>query len=68
MKPKNISKSAKEIRSMIDAAIDTGKISRDDYDKIINLTTEDNVIDEQERVILAHLNDLIYSKDIKITK
>lgn len=66
MRKDKVSKSAQKIRKMIDKAIENGKISRDDYDKIMHLATEDNDIDNQEKVLLTQLNEMIFNKEIKI--
>ena len=51
---------------MIDAAVKTGKITRSDYDKITHIASEDLHIDAHEKVLLAHLHDLLEDKTIKI--
>lgn len=66
MRKYRVSKSAQEIRKLIDKAIKKGEITKNDYDKITHLASEDNEIDNQERVLLAHLNDMIFNKEIKI--
>lgn len=63
---RNISKSAKQIRKIIDEAMDSGTISKDNYDKVIHIASEDYIIDAHEKILLSNLNDLIFSKDIKI--
>jgi hypothetical protein len=63
---KNVSPSAQEIRELLDEAIKSGEITRNGYDKIVHIATADNVIDSQEKVLLAQLNDLLENKDIKI--
>lgn len=66
MRKYRVSKSAQEIRKLVDKAIKNGEITKDDYDKITHIASEDNEIDNQERVLLAHLNDMIFNKEIKI--
>lgn len=68
MLQKNISKSAQEIRKMIDKAINSHEITRNDYNKIINIATEDSVIDSQEKILLAQLNDMLEDNTIKFVK
>jgi len=68
MKKDKISKSSQKIRKIIDKAIKDGKITLDDYDKIIHIATEDDNIDNQESILIKYLNELIYNKEIKIKK
>ena len=63
-----ISESSETIREMIDKAIEKHEITKAEYDKILHLATDDSHIDPQERVLLSNLNELIYSKDIKIVE
>ncbi len=63
---KNISESAQKIRELLDEAIHSGEITRAGYDRIVHLATEDNIIDSQENILLAQLNNLLEDKDIKI--
>lgn len=63
---KKVSNSAVQIRTLIDEAIKTGKITRTKYDTITHLATEDNHIDPQEKVLLANLHQLLEDEVIKI--
>lgn len=63
-----VSESSETIREMIDRAIEKHEITKAEYDKILHLATDDSHIDPQERVLLSNLNELIYSKDIKIVE
>ena len=63
-----ISQSSETIREMIDKAIAKHEITKAEYDRILHLATDDSHIDPQERVLLSNLNELIYSKDIKIVE
>ena len=63
-----ISESAKKIRAIIEKAIDSHKITREDYDKIINLATHDSVLDPHEKTLLNQLNDMIEDGTIKFVK
>ena len=63
-----VSGSSKTIREMIDKAIEKHEITKAEYDKILHLATDDSHIDPQEKVLLSNLNELIYSKDIKIVE
>jgi hypothetical protein len=68
MQNKKISKSAQEMRELIDKAIKSGTITRDEYDRITHIATEDSNIDPQEKILLANLHDLIEDKTILIVK
>jgi len=63
-----ISDSAIRLREMIEKAIEDHKITRDEYDKIINIATEDGVIDRHERALLSELQQMIEDKMIKWSK
>ena len=60
-----LSKSADKLRHMIEKAIDDHKITRDEYDQIIHLATEDGHIDSQEQALLSVLQDMIATKLVK---
>jgi hypothetical protein len=62
----NISKSANLLREMINKAIENQKLTRHEYDTIINLASEDGVVDEQERALLAQLHDMLDDRSLKI--
>ncbi|HBF89441.1 MAG TPA: hypothetical protein DDX39_12435 [Bacteroidales bacterium] len=63
-----ISESAKEIRKIIERAIETHKITHEENEKILMLATEDGFIDPQEKVLLAELNQMIQDRVIKFVK
>ena len=62
---KHISKSALKIRKLIEKAINEGHITREEYDSIIHIATEDNVIDKYEEALLKEFHQMIYDKTIK---
>lgn len=68
MLQKNISKSALKMRTQIEEAIKDGFISRDEYDSIIHIATEDGVIDKYEEALLKEFHQMIYDKTIKFKK
>jgi hypothetical protein len=69
MKLMTVSKSANKMKDFINNAIKNHTITRDEYDYIISIATEDNVIDNQEKAILSQLHDMIENKTIKfVTK
>lgn len=60
-----ISESAIRLRAMIEKAIEDHKITRDEYDKIIHIATEDGVIDRHEQALLSQLQQMIEDKDVR---
>lgn len=63
-----VSESSKKIRAILEKAIEAHQISRDDYDTILHLATDDAYVDPSERVLLRHLNEMIEDKSIKVVK
>ena len=61
-----LSESAQRLRDMIVKAIDDHKITRDEYDQIIHIATEDGYVDAQEKALLAELQNMIEDKSVKI--
>jgi transcriptional regulator CtsR len=61
-----ISEAARKLRKMIDKAIEDHKITRNEYEEIIHLATEDHVIDKHEQALLNSLQQMIEGKEIKI--
>ena len=57
-----ISNSASKLRVLIEKAIEDQKITHYEYDQIIHMATEDSQIDDQEKVLLATLHEMIESK------
>jgi tellurite resistance protein len=53
---------------MIEKAIEDHKITRDEYDKIINIATEDGYIDRHEQALLSELQQMIEDKQVKFGK
>ena len=60
-----VSDSSMRLREMIEKAIEDHKITRDEYDKIINIATEDGVIDRHEQALLSELHQMIENKEVK---
>ncbi len=60
-----LSSSADRLRKLIEKAIEDHKITRDEYDNIIHMATEDGQIDSQEQALLEELQDMIESKAVK---
>lgn len=63
-----LSESANRLRIMIEKAIEDHKITREEYEQIIDIATEDGHIDAQEKALLAELQDMIQSKSVKFVK
>jgi len=61
----NISESSIRLKEMIEKAIEDHKITHDEYDKIINIATEDGHIDPHEKALLRELQQMIESREVK---
>lgn len=61
-----LSAGAKNLREVIEKAIEDHKISKSEYDMIIHAATEDGHIDRQEQALLRELQEMIADKSIKI--
>jgi hypothetical protein len=60
------SESAQRLKEMIVKAIDDHRLTRDEYDEIIHLATEDGHIDPQERALLSELQDMIEDRSVRL--
>ena len=60
-----LSKSADQLRNMIEKAIEDHKITREEYEQIIQMATEDGHIDSQEQALLSVLRGMIETKMVK---
>jgi len=63
---KQINESSLRLREMIEAAIQNSKISRKEYDKVLNIATEDGFIDKDEQALLGELQQKIEEKVIRL--
>ena len=61
-----LSSSAERLKEAILKAIEDHKITRAEYDEIINIATEDGHIDPQEKALLAELQNMIEDKSVKL--
>jgi hypothetical protein len=61
----NISKSAGKLKELIIKAIDDHQLTREEYDTIIHLATEDGIIDKHEQILLEQLQDMIENRSVK---
>ena len=60
------SESANRLKKMIEKAIEDHKLTRDEYDQILHIATEDGMIDHQEQALLEQLQDMIDNKMVKV--
>ena len=63
-----VSKDSIRLREMIEKAIEDHKITREEYDKIIHIATEDGVIDRHEKALLNELCQMIEEKVVKFVR
>ena len=63
-----VSDSADKLRQMIEAAIDDHIITREEYDKIIHIATEDGHIDKHEQALLSQLQAMIEDGSVRFGK
>lgn len=61
-----LSEGAKNLRTIIEKAMEDHKISKSEYDKIIHAATDDNHVDRQELALLRELQEMIADKTIKL--
>jgi tellurite resistance protein len=61
-----LSESAGRLREMIELAIEDHEVTRAEYDKILNIATEDGHIDPQEQALLSQLQSMIENKEVKL--
>jgi len=60
-----LSKSADRLRLLIEKAIEDHKITREEYEQIIMMATEDGYVNSQEKALLQVLQDMIENKLVK---
>ncbi len=63
-----ISDSAKRLKDRIEKAIDDGIITPEEYDQIIHIASEDNVIDRHEQALLQQLQEMLADKSVRFGK
>jgi hypothetical protein len=64
----SLSREANSLRKLIEKAINDQQITRDEYEQIVHMATEDGYIDPQERELLRQLREMIEDKTIKLVK
>ena len=60
-----LSNSLIRLREMIEKAIEDHVITREEYDKIIHIATEDGHIDRHEQALLSELQQMIEDGMVK---
>jgi len=63
-----ISKDGQKLKELIHEAIEKHTITREEYDNMIHMATKDGHVDNQEKALLAELQDMIDSKLIRFVK
>lgn len=63
--PRKVSESSIRLKEMIEKAIEDHKITRDEYDQIINIATEDGHVDPDEQALLRELQQMIEDKMVR---
>jgi hypothetical protein len=61
-----LSDGAKKLRIIIEKAMDDHKISKAEYELIIQIATEDGQIDRQEQALMRELEQMIADKTVKL--
>jgi len=62
---KKPSDSAERLSEMIKTAIEDGKLSTKEHNKIMAIADEDGILDNQEKRLLAQLQDMLANGTIK---
>ena len=62
-----VSKDAIRLKELIIKAIADHKLTPDEYEQIISLATEDGLIDQQEKVLLQQLQEMIENKSVQLS-
>lgn len=63
-----VSESAGRLKKMIEKAIEDHQITRDEYDMILHIATEDGHVDKHEQLLLDQLQEMIGNKSVKVVK
>jgi hypothetical protein len=63
-----ISDDAGRLKKMIEKAIEDHQITREEYDNILHIATEDGHIDRHEHILLEQLQEMIENKMVKLVK
>ena len=60
-----VSESSIRLKEMIEKAIEDHKITRDEYNKILHIATDDGYIDRHEKALLSQLQQMIEDRLVK---
>lgn len=63
-----ISESAQRLKIRIEKAIDDGIITPEEYDQIIQIASEDQIIDVHEKALLQQLQEMLANKTVRFGK
>ena len=63
-----ISDSSMRLREKIEKAIEDEVITREEFDEIIHIATEDNMIDKHELALLKELQQMIDNKIVRFIR
>ena len=63
-----ISDSSMRLRERIEKAIEDEVITRDEFDEIIHIATEDNMIDKHELALLKELQQMIDNRIVRFIR
>lgn len=63
-----VSDSSLRLREKIEKAIEDERITREEYDEIIHIATEDGVIDKHEQALLSELQQMIEERVVRFIK
>ena len=66
LKIMSIQEHHERFKELIVKAMDDYRITRDEYDMILHLASEDGYIDNQEKAMLEQLQELIENKTVKL--
>lgn len=61
-----VSESAHRLKEMIEKAIEDHLVTRNEFDSIMAIATEDGHIDPHEQLLLEQLQEMIENKSVKI--
>lgn len=63
-----VSDSSIRLRERIEKAIEDERITREEYEEIINIATEDGVIDKHEQALLSELQQMIEDRVVRFIR
>jgi rubrerythrin len=63
-----VSDSSIRLREKIEKAIEDERITREEYEEIIHIATEDGVIDKHEQALLSELQQMIEERVVRFIR